>query len=132
MVKKVCEKKLKGMSKDRQNEIAMNMSAKRTDHIYYDFKHPLVINGESKIIEIFVVNDEENEEIENVVTNLYVPKVIRIVFEDKCSKYIEQRSYGNKTPYTLDILTTLSLEEFEKRLIECNDESDIENIEDEL
>jgi len=132
MVKVNCEKKLKGVSKDRQNEIAVNMSVKNTDHIYYDINYPLVINSESKVMEIFVLEDEENEEVNVMVTTLDVPKTIRVVFKDECPKYSEQRESGDATPYTVDIRTTMSLEEFQDRLVLCNDESDIEDIADEL
>lgn len=132
MVKKSFEKKLKGVSKYRQNEIAVNMSVKDADHIYYDFNNPLVINSESKIMEIFVLNDEENEEVENVVTSLDVPKTVRIVFKDECPKYTEQRGSEDPTAYTMDIITTMSIEEFQDRLVLCNNDSDIEDIADEL
>lgn len=132
MVKVNCEKKLEGVSKDRQNEIAVNMSVKNNDHIYYDFNNPLVINSESKVMEIFVLEDEEDEEVNIIVTTLDVPKTIRIVFKDECPRYTEQRISGDPTPYTLDIRTTMSLEEFQDRLVLCNDDSDIEDIADEL
>lgn len=132
MVKVNYEKKLKGMSKERQNEIAVNMSVKDADHIYYDFNNPLVINSESKVMEIFVLRDEENEEVESVVTSLDVPKTVRIVFKDECPKYTEQRDTGDPTAYTMDIITTMSLEEFQDRLVLCDNDSDIEDIADEL
>lgn len=143
MVKKNNEKKLEGVSKTRQNQIAVDMSVRDDEHIYYDYKNPLVVNSELKITEIFVVKDEEvdnlielededTEEVFGLESRFDTQKRVRIVFRDECPKYLENRSSADKTPYMIDITVAESLEEVEQRIMQCDDESDIEDIEDEL
>lgn len=109
--------------KKRQNKVAMQSATRDEEHIYYEPKYPLVINEENKVVELYVIRDEEDEEM----TSLNKEKTIRIVFKDK-DECENLTSNSEKVPYVIDIHTYMSLEEFEKALSKCNDEEEIEDL----
>lgn len=114
--------------KRRQNNVAMQLATREEDHIYYEPKNPLVINEENKVLEIFVKRDEEDEYEE--VASFDTEKVIRIVFKDKdeSERNIVQEFNSEKVPYSIDIHTYLTLDEFERALSKCNSEEEIEDL----
>lgn len=120
------------MTKKSQNEIAISNSVKEDNHIYFDYKTPLVINDNLKVTELFVLRDEdfdeENDELGGVTSSFDTLKKVRIVFQDESPKYIEDRTDEDKTPYVTDIFVIISLDELVERLAECDDESDFEDI----
>ncbi len=120
------------MTKKSQNEIAISNSVKEDNHIYFDYKTPLVINNNLKVMELFVLRDEdfdeEKEELECCTSSFDTLKKVRIVFQDENKKYIEDRSDEEKMPYITDIFVIISLDELVERLAQCTDESDIEDI----
>ncbi len=120
------------MTKKSQNEIAISSSVKEDNHIYFDYKTPLVINDNLKVMELFVLRDEdfdeEKEELESYTSSFDTLKKVRIVFQDENKKYIEDRSDEEKMPYITDIFVIISLDELVERLAQCTDESDIEDI----
>ncbi len=120
------------MTKKSQNEIAISNSVKEDNHIYFDYKTPLVINDNLKVMELFVLRDEdfdeENDELEGYASSFDTLKKVRIVFQDESKKYIEDRTDEDKMPYITDIFVILSLDELVERLSQCTDESDIEDI----
>jgi hypothetical protein len=119
------------VSKKRQNELAIENATRDEDHIYYDYKTPLVINEDSKILEVFVKKDYEDEEDE--IPSYEEVRVVRIVFKDKEESETRKSLFNNmseKVPYTLDIVTSKTLEEIEEALCSCENEEDIEDIEE--
>lgn len=163
---------LAGMSKEGQNELALQYAIKERSHILYDIETPLVICEDTKVLRIYekdqyvdeefldvvgeedeVINEadafdysededveaDENyslDELRNRNFNHYEDSMedeevtsfnenqfreVRIVFADK----IDNPQVYKKTKYTIDIFTSLPLEEIEQRLLECNSEDDI-------
>lgn len=176
-MEKIIEKE---MSKERQNELALQNATTGKGYILYDPETPLVINSETKILKIYNKDIEEEipldyrekEELEEIEFNqdLYEaeeseeddPDVnegfsldeminrefnhydnsleddertsfdenkyreVRIVFADKTSN----PQASTKVKYSTDIFTELTLEELQEKLLECNSEEDIEEIQE--
>ena len=176
-MEKIIEKE---MSKERQNELALQNATTGKGYILYDPETPLVINSETKILKIYNKDIEEEipldyrekEELEEMEFNqdLYEaeeseeddPDVdegfsldeminrefnhydnsleddertsfdenkyreVRIVFADKTSN----PQASTKVKYSTDIFTELTLEELQEKLLECNSEEDIEEIQE--
>lgn len=176
-MEKIIEKE---MSKERQNELALQNAITGKGYILYDPETPLVINSETKILKIYNKDIEEEipldyrekEELEEIEFNqdLYEaeeseeddPDVnegfsldeminrefnhydnsleddertsfdenkyreVRIVFADKTSN----PQASTKVKYSTDIFTELTLEELQEKLLECNSEEDIEEIQE--
>ena len=176
-MEKIIEKE---MSKERQNEVALQNAITGKGYILYDPETPLVINSETKILKIYNKDIEEEipldyrekEELEEMEFNqdLYEaeeseeddPDVdegfsldeminrefnhydnsleddertsfdenkyreVRIVFADKTSN----PQASTKVKYSTDIFTELTLEELQEKLLECNSEEDIEEIQE--
>lgn len=171
---------LNKMSKERQNELALQNATTGKGYILYDPETPLVINSETKILKIYNKDIEEEipldygeqEEIEEMELNkdLYEAeesekddadvdegfsldeminrefnhydnsleddertsfdehkyREVRIVFADKTSN----PQASAKVKYSTDIFTELTLEELQEKLLECNSEEDIEEIQE--
>lgn len=176
-MEKIIEKE---MSKERQNELALQNATTGKGYILYDPETPLVINSETKILKIYnkdieeeiPLDYEEQEEIEEMELNqdLYEAeeseqddvdvdegfsldeminrefnhydnsleddertsfdehkyREVRIVFADKTSN----PQASTKVKYSTDIFTELTLEELQEKLLECNSEEDIEEIQE--
>lgn len=109
------EEKLKGMTtKGEQNEVAKRLAKRDDNGIFYTEENPLVINDNTKILEI-VKKDVENESL------LDSEREIRIVFKD-------ENGSKSKEPYTKDVNTMMSLEEFEEEVSKCSDEDEIDDL----
>ena len=176
-MEKIIEKE---MSKERQNELALQNATTGKGYILYDPETPLVINSETKILKIYNKDIEEEipldyrekEELEEMELNqdLYEAeeseqddvdvdegfsldeminrefnhydnsleddertsfdenkyREVRIVFADKTSN----PQASTKVKYSTDIFTELTLEELQEKLLECNSEEDIEEIQE--
>lgn len=104
--------------KKQANKDAFEESVRCNNHITYDRKHLLVINSDSIIEEIYVKDDEDYD-------MLYSDeKLIRIVFTDKVNHPYDD----DERKFTMDIPTTLSLSQFEKKVAKCNSEVEIEDL----
>ena len=125
---------LKRMTKSQRNEMAVEAATKTKDHFYYDYEYPLVINKDLKIEEIFRLKEDEEynenynyyneDDEESIQPSFENNNVIRIVFKNK------EISQKEKQQFIMDINSELTLEEFEQKLLKCEDESDIEDLED--
>lgn len=161
----------KELSKERQNEIALQNATTGKGYILYDPETPLVINSETKILKIYnkdleekmQLEYEESDEVENDLFDIgdedeeddefsldeminrefnhydnsleeeeetsfdeHKYREVRIVFADRTSN----PQASNKVKYSKDIFTDLSLEELQEKLLECNSEDDIEEIQE--
>ena len=90
-----------GSSKKEQNEVARYLAVRSSDRILYDPKQLLVI--------------DEN----NLVEELQV-----IVFSDR----VNNEEADEKAKFTMDIITSLTLSQFERKLAKCNNESEVEDL----
>ncbi len=107
--------------KQEQNELAIVLAQRDEDCILYEDNNPLVINKNCKITKIEVKDEEYDRNNE---------KDVKIEFQEDEEKSTLDEYKSEKTPYTMDIHTFLSLDEFEERLSKCNDLSEIEDLED--
>lgn len=115
--------------KDKQNDYAVQRALRgKDDHIVYDVAFPLIISKEYKILEIYRKNEEdygESSELGNCKETISfkdeVPKTVILKFEP---------SPEEKDGYKKEVSTSLSLEELEKELLNCNDEEDIDNLQE--
>lgn len=105
-----------GSSKEEQNEVAMYLAVRNSDHIWYDPAQLLVINNKNLVEELQVIKDEDLEYLDQ--------RIIRVVFSDRVNNEMAEE----KAKYTLDITTSLSLRKFEEKLLKCNSEEDIEDL----
>ena len=106
-----------GSLKKEQNKVAMYLAVRSGDHIQYDPKQLLVINDDYLVERIFVLDDEEESNYGNY-------KTVRIEFSNR----VNDESVSEKAPYIIDIVTSLSLGAFERKLAKCNDEFEIEEL----
>ena len=51
-------------------------------------------------------------------------KIVRVVFSDR----VNNEMADEKAKFTMDITTSLSLSQFEKKLAKCNNESEVEDL----
>lgn len=107
--------------KREQNRLASENAIKDDECYFYDKEYPLVINTQLKIEKIYVIGDEE-EEKQMTSFNSLMPRTVRIEFSETVDNMKNQ-------PFVIDLYTSLSLEELEKRLKRCKNERDIEDIE---
>lgn len=130
MKKEYFQKEVKkgGHSKRMKNIAAMQSATRDEDRIVYDSKKPLIINDEDKISEIVIVDNEELED--EVISELDTEKTIRIIFQDKDNVVKKEFSMQEKVPYTMDIHTYISLDEFEALLAKCKTIEAIEELQD--
>lgn len=70
--------------------------------------------------------DNSLEEVEETSFDEHKYREVRIVFADKTSN----PQASKKVKYSKDIFTDLSLEEIQEKLLECNNEDDIEEIQE--
>ncbi len=157
-MKKNFKEDLTGMSKTRQNEIALQNAIREDGHIYYDEEHPLVINSDCKILEVYEKEKEEMKEAEQAVEN-YIDEDNEneeISYDEMRNRehdyydedgeestsfddmqyrevrivFADKTGVANKVPYSIDIYTSKSLRTIENELLKCNTEEDIEEIQD--
>ena len=107
--------------KREQNRLASENAIKDEECYFYDKEYPLVINAQLKIEKIYVIGDEEEEKQMTSFASL-MPRTVRIEFSETVDNMKNQ-------PFVIDLYTSLSLEELEKRLKRCKNERDIEDIE---
>lgn len=112
----------KKISKGSKNRLASQYAIKDEECYFYDEKYPLIINAQMKVEKMYVIGDDNEEEMTSF--NSLMPRTVRIEFEEKDEKMRNQ-------PFVMDLYTSLSLEELEKRLKKCKTEQDIEDIEKE-
>ena len=93
--------------KREQNRLASENAIKDEECYFYDKEYPLVINTQLKQMTSF---------------NSLMPRTVRIEFSETVDNMKNQ-------PFVIDLYTSLSLEELEKRLKICKNERDIEDIE---
>lgn len=125
---------LKGVSRARQNKEAMQLAIREEGYIFYGSEHPLVINGDCKVLGI-VIRREDEEEYEEMVSAFDLEKDVRIYFKDRNEnsevyETLEDIENSDRTLYTVDIHTTKTLDEFEDALIRCHDEEQIYEIQE--
>ena len=51
-------------------------------------------------------------------------KVVRVVFSDR----VNNEEAAEKAKFTMDIITSLTLSQFERKLAKCNNESEVEDL----
>lgn len=112
-----------GVSKNRQNKLAMELATRSRNRIEYDSKNPLIVDEKNKVMEMYVIRDEEEEK-----SDLDQEKYVRVVFQDK-EEDAKDSLFGSE-PYAIDIHTYLSLSAFEKALARCNSEEEIESLDE--
>lgn len=105
-----------GSSKKEQNEVAMYLAVRSSNHIWYDSKQLLVIDDTNLVEELQVIEDEDLE--------YSGMKIVRVVFSDR----VNNEMADEKAKFTMDITTSLSLSQFEKKLAKCNNESEVEDL----
>lgn len=111
--------------KEASNELAKEYSNRSEEKIEYDVEHPLVVDQNTKILDLEIYKDKYDE----CLTDIYKDrKMIRLTFEDEDFDYINKSRAEEENPYVLDIPTRLSLEEVEKYISECESEDEISNL----
>jgi hypothetical protein len=105
-----------GSSKKEQNEVARYLAVRSSDRILYDPKQLLVIDENNLVEELQVIEDEDLEYGDM--------KIVRVVFSDR----VNDESADEKAKFTMDITTSLTLSQFERKLAKCNNESEVEDL----
>lgn len=105
-----------GSSKKEQNEVARYLAVRSSDRILYDPKQLLVIDDNNLVEELQVLEDEDL-----VYGDM---KIVRVVFSDR----VNSDTASEKAKFTMDIITSLTLSQFERKLAKCNNESEIEDL----
>lgn len=100
---------IKIKDKDKLNDIAIQKAVREQESIKYDTKFPLTVNEETKILEIKKIEDED---ISDTMFNK-----VKIHFEALPEE---------KNGYVKELTTTLSLNELEEKLQCCENEDDID------
>ena len=106
--------------KREQNNLASQNAIKDEECYFYDEEYPLVINPQIKIEKIYVKKEEGEEEPKTSFKSL-MPRTVRLEF-------VEKDEAMKNRPFVMDLYTSLSLEDLEKRLKRCKTEQEIEDI----
>ena len=106
--------------KREKNQLASQFAVREENCIYYDEKYPLIVNDQIKIEKIYVKKEEGEEEPKTSFKSL-MPRTVRLEF-------VEKDEAMKNRPFVMDLYTSLSLEDLEKRLKRCKTEQEIEDI----